>query len=100
MRTHLGWGQGQPSMPDKGGAMTRRPQARDAMQFINEQDAATLERFVERLEFRGKDPTFVAYRDAYLELPDLPRTAAVSTSVAAPASSTRALAARDGFAGT
>ena len=38
------------------------------MQFINEQDAATRERFIERLEFRGTDPTFVAYREAYLEL--------------------------------
>jgi hypothetical protein len=41
-------------------------QAGDAMQFVNEQDAATLERFIERLELRGKDRTFVAYRDAYL----------------------------------
>ena len=41
--------------------MATRVQARDAMQFINEQDAATLERFIERLEFRAKDPTFVAY---------------------------------------
>ena len=53
--------------------MATQVQARDAMQFINEQDAATLERFIERLEFRGKDPTFTAYRDAYLELIDLPR---------------------------
>ena len=35
--------------------------ARDAMEFINEQDPATIERFVARLELRGKDPTFVAY---------------------------------------
>ena len=41
---------------------------RDAMQFVNEQDEATLDRFIERLEFRGTDPTFVAYREAYLEL--------------------------------
>ncbi len=38
--------------------------AREAMTFINEQDEATLERLVERLEFRGRDPTFVGYRDA------------------------------------
>ena len=48
--------------------MATQVQARDAMQFINEQDAATLERFIERLEFRAKDPTFMAYREAYLEL--------------------------------
>ena len=52
-------------------------QVRDAMQFVNEQDAATRERFIERLEFRATDPTFVAYREAYLELIDLPRAAAV-----------------------
>jgi len=28
--------------------------ARDAMEFINEQDDATLQRFVERLVFRGR----------------------------------------------
>ena len=39
--------------------MATQVQARDAMQFINEQDAATLERFIERLEFRAKDPTFI-----------------------------------------
>ena len=48
--------------------MATQVQARDAMQFINEQDAATIERFIERLEFRGKDPTFVGYREAYLKL--------------------------------
>jgi hypothetical protein len=35
--------------------------ARDAMEFINEQGEATLERFAERLEFRGRDPVFVGY---------------------------------------
>ena len=52
--------------------MTTQPQARDAMQFINEQDPATIERFVARLELRGKDPTFVAYRDNYLDAMDMP----------------------------
>jgi hypothetical protein len=33
--------------------------ARDAMESINEQNDTTLQRFVERLEFRGRDPTFV-----------------------------------------
>jgi hypothetical protein len=48
--------------------MTTQVQARDAMQFINEQDAATLERFIERLELRGKDPTFVGHRESYLDV--------------------------------
>jgi ubiquinone/menaquinone biosynthesis C-methylase UbiE len=73
-------------------------QTRDAMQFINEQDEATLDRFIERLEFRGTDPTFVAYRETYLELLDLSGTVldlGCGTGVVA-----RALAARDGFDGT
>ena len=74
--------------------------AHDAMQFVNEQDAATLERFAERLEFRATDPTFVAYRDAYLTLIDLPRTAAILDLGCGTGVVTRALAARDGFAGT
>ena len=60
--------------------MATQVQGRDAMQFINEQDAATLDRFIERLEFRAKDPTFTAYREAYLELLDLPRVEAVAGS--------------------
>ncbi|GII05164.1 methyltransferase domain-containing protein [Planobispora takensis] len=39
---------------------------RDAMQFINEQDEATLQRFVDRLEARGADPAFTGYREEYL----------------------------------
>ena len=51
--------------------------ARDAMEFMNEQDEATLQRFVERLEFRGRDPKFVAYRDAYVARMGLAPTAQV-----------------------
>ena len=80
--------------------MATQVQARDAMQFINEQDGATLERFIERLEFRAKDPTFTAYREAYLELVDLSRTAAVLDLGCGTGVVTRAIAARDGFAGT
>jgi SAM-dependent methyltransferase len=80
--------------------MATQVRARDAMQFINEQDAATLERFVERLEFRAKDPTFTAYREAYLELVDMPRAAAVLDLGCGTGVVTRAIAARDGFAGT
>ena len=79
--------------------MATHTQPRDAMQFINEQNAATLERFIERLEFRAKDPTFVAYREAYLELIDLPHTAAVLDLGCGTGVVTRAIAARAGFAG-
>jgi ubiquinone/menaquinone biosynthesis C-methylase UbiE len=80
--------------------MATQVQPRDAMQFINEQNAATLERFIERLEFRAKDPTFTAYREAYLKVMDLPRTAAVLDLGCGTGVVTRAIAARDGFAGT
>jgi len=80
--------------------MATQVQARDAMQFINEQNAATLKRFIERLEFRAKDPTFAAYREAYLEVIELPRTAAVLDLGCGTGVVTRAIAARDGFAGT
>jgi ubiquinone/menaquinone biosynthesis C-methylase UbiE len=87
-------------MPEKEKAMTTQLQARDVMQFVNEQDAATLERLIERLELRGKDPTFVAYREAYLELIDLPRATAVLDLGCGTGVVARAIAARDGFAGT
>ena len=83
-----------------GRAWDHHAQPRDAMQFVNEQDAATLERFVERLEFRARDPTFSAYRDEYLALVDLPHAAAVLDLGCGTGVVARAIAARDGFAGT
>lgn len=80
--------------------MATQLQVRDAMQFVNEQDPATRERFIERLELRGKDPTFVAYREAYLELIDLPRAATVLDLGCGTGVVARAIAARDGFTGT
>ncbi len=74
-------------------------QTRDAMEFINEQDDATLQRFVERLEFRGKDPTFVGYREAYLETMALAPTADVVELGCGTGVVTRALAKRHGFTG-
>jgi SAM-dependent methyltransferase len=74
--------------------MATQAQPRDAMQFINEQSAATLERFIERLEFRGTDPVFVAYRDEYLALIDLPHAAAVLDLGCGTGFVTRAIAAR------
>jgi ubiquinone/menaquinone biosynthesis C-methylase UbiE len=87
-------------MPDKEGAMATELQVRDAMQFVNEQDAATRERIIERLELRDRDATFVAYREAYLELIDLSGAAAVLDLGCGTGVVTRAIAARDGFAGT
>jgi ubiquinone/menaquinone biosynthesis C-methylase UbiE len=80
--------------------MATQAQARDAMQFVNDQDDATLERFIDRLELRGRDPTFVAYREAYLALLDLPDPAAVLEIGCGTGVVTRAIAARAGFAGT
>ncbi len=80
--------------------MSTQAHVRDAMQFVNEQDAATVERFIDRLELRGKDPRFVAYREAYLDLMDLPRTAAVLDVGCGTGVVARAIASRDGFAGT
>jgi SAM-dependent methyltransferase len=71
----------------------------DVMERINELDGATLERFVERFEFRGKDPTFVAFRDAYLAELALPRPATVLDLGCGTAVVGRALAARPGFSG-
>jgi SAM-dependent methyltransferase len=71
----------------------------DAMEFINEQDQATLDRFVERLEFRGRDPTFVGYRDAYVAKMGLAPSARVLDVGCGTGVVTRALAAREGFTG-
>ena len=73
--------------------------ARDAMEFMNEQDEATLQRFVERLEFRGKDPTFVGYREAYVDKMALDRTADILELGCGTGVVTRALAGREGSEG-
>jgi SAM-dependent methyltransferase len=72
---------------------------RDAMEFINEQDEATLARFVERLEFRGADPTFIGYRDAYLDAMQLPHEAVVLELGCGTGVVARAVGAREGFTG-
>lgn len=69
------------------------------MEFINEQNEATLQRFVERLEFRGRDPTFVAYREAYVEKMGLAPNAVVLDLGCGTGVVARALAARPGFSG-
>ena len=39
---------------------------RGVFRFINDLDAASAERIAARLEFRGTDPGYVAFRDAYV----------------------------------
>jgi SAM-dependent methyltransferase len=39
----------------------------DLFQTINDQDRSVVDLFITRLEFRGKDPTFNSFRDAYLD---------------------------------
>jgi hypothetical protein len=51
--------------------------ARDAMTYINEMDENTVQMFIDRLEFRGKDPTFVHYRNAYVAKMHVSPTAGV-----------------------
>jgi SAM-dependent methyltransferase len=73
--------------------------ARDAMEFINEQDEATLHRFVDRLEFRGRDPTFVGYRRTYVEKMAFAPNAVVLDLGSGTGVVARALAAGSGFSG-
>jgi SAM-dependent methyltransferase len=73
--------------------------ARDVYEFINEQDEATVQSLVNRLEFRGRDATFSQYRDAYLDRMGLPEAAAVLDVGCGTGVLARALARRPGFAG-
>ena len=41
-------------------------EARDIYRFINEQDDNIIQRIIERLEFRGKDPTFKGWNDSFV----------------------------------
>ena len=53
---------------------------RDVFRFINNLDAATVDRIAARLEFRAADPGYVAFRDAYfskLPLAAAPRVLAL-----------------------
>ena len=73
--------------------------ARDAMEFINEQDEATVQRFVDRLEFRGRDPVFVGYREAYVDKMALDDTADIVEIGCGTGVVARALVSRTGFSG-
>jgi len=72
--------------------------ARDIYRFINEQDDDTIKKIIDRLEFRGKDPTFTGWLEAYLNKLQLTPSAQVmlgcGTGVEA-----RILAGRSDFTG-
>jgi ubiquinone/menaquinone biosynthesis C-methylase UbiE len=72
---------------------------RDAYCFINDLDASTIEGLIARLEFRGKDPTFIQMRDAYLAQLALSPTAHILELGCGTGVVLRALARRTNFSG-
>jgi SAM-dependent methyltransferase len=80
---------------DEGHAMT----AQDIFRFINELDDATLQRVIERLEFRGRDPTFCGWLEAYLQQLALAPQAQVLVLGCGTGVEVRCLAAQPGFSG-
>jgi SAM-dependent methyltransferase len=72
---------------------------RDAFRFINELDETILQSFINRLEFRGKDPTFVQWREAYLDTLPLATAPQVLDLGCGTGVVARALAKREGFSG-
>jgi SAM-dependent methyltransferase len=73
--------------------------ARDVFRYINDLDAATLDRIVDRLEYRGRDPVFAGLREAYLDRLALPPDARVLDLGTGTGLLPRALASRPGFTG-
>jgi SAM-dependent methyltransferase len=73
--------------------------SRDAFRFINDLDDATIQTIATRLEFRGKDPTFTRWREAYLDRLALEPGARVLDLGCGTGVVTRGIAARPGFAG-
>jgi ubiquinone/menaquinone biosynthesis C-methylase UbiE len=73
--------------------------AHDIFLHINEQDTATLERVITRLEFRGKDPTFRSWLELYLDKLTLPANALVLVLGCGTGMEARTLASKPGFNG-
>src|SRR5210317_814333 len=73
--------------------------ARDIYRFINEQDDNTIQRIIDRLEFRGKDPTFTGWLDAYLNKLQLTSSAQVLMLGCGTGVEVRILAGRSDFTG-
>jgi len=74
--------------------------AKDIFQSINEMDSAGIQKIVDRLEFRGNDPSFIQMRDAYLAHLQLEPNARVLEIGCGTGVVLRALAQREGFGGT
>jgi len=73
--------------------------ARDIYRFINEQDDNTIQRIIERLEFRGKDQTFRRWLEAYLNKLDLTPSAQILMLGCGTGVEVRILAGRSDFTG-
>jgi ubiquinone/menaquinone biosynthesis C-methylase UbiE len=73
--------------------------ARDIYRFINEQDDNTIERIIDRLEFRGKDPTFTGWLEAYLNKLQLAPSVQVLMLGCGTGVEVRVLAGRSDFSG-
>jgi SAM-dependent methyltransferase len=73
--------------------------ARDIFRFINDVDKATLQGIVERLEFRGRNPTFRGWLEAYLGELIMPGINKVLVLGCGTGVEVRCLANLNGFAG-
>ncbi|MEI4233776.1 methyltransferase domain-containing protein [Roseovarius sp. D22-M7] len=71
----------------------------DIFQSIDDLDATSLQRVIDRLEFRGTYAPFVAMREAYLDRLDLPPGATVCELGCGTGVVSRAIASRAGFDG-
>lgn len=71
----------------------------DVFQRIDELDPETIQRIVDRLEDRGRDATFGAMRDAYLDVLDLAKVDRVLEIGCGTGVVARAIAARQEFTG-
>ncbi len=72
----------------------------DAFARVTELDDATVNRLIDRLEFRGRDPFFVQMREAYLDRMALDPDARVLEVGCGTGVVVRALVQRPGFSGT
>jgi SAM-dependent methyltransferase len=74
--------------------------ARDIYRFINEQDDNTMQRIIDRLEFRGKDPTFRGWLEAYLDKLEITQPAQILMLGCGTGVEVRILAGRSDFSGS
>jgi len=73
--------------------------SQDIFRYINEQDDGTLNRIIERLEFRGRNPTFRGWLESYLQQLALPSLAQVLVLGCGTGVEVRCLAAQPNFSG-